>query len=175
MSLFDFQRKQKPIHHHRTRQRNTHHHDCSHSPSTLHIYSSFSCRGKSLLNNSNLFETLIAMSLSPSKRKLEDDSGEGIQGVQLEFQGESVVVISSRETRDVQRWRENMPSLTRFPHLTEVDLHKNRYITSLDPSVTTLTQLKVLGLSQCSRLRELPATIGSLPNLQVVGSVLLLS
>lgn len=110
------------------------------------------------------------MSLSPSKRKLEDINDEGFEGVQLEFQGESVVVVSSRETRDMQRWRQNMPSLAKFPHLTELDLHKNRYITSLDPSVTTLAQLKILRLSQCSRLRELPASIGSLTNLQVVGS-----
>ena len=113
------------------------------------------------------------MSLSPSKRKLEshDDEQlrEGIDGVKVEFrQGESFRVMSSRETRDVERWRGSMPSLSDYPGLTELDLHKNRYLVTLDPSVTTLTQLKILKLSQCSQLRELPDTIGSLTNLEEV-------
>ena len=115
------------------------------------------------------------MSLSPSKRKLDDDNEEdrgkgGMDGLQFELDGESstVVGISSRFTMDVQRWRETMPSLVMYPHLTQLDLYKNRYITSLDPSVTTLTQLKILKLVQCAKLRELPANIGSLTRLEVV-------
>lgn len=111
------------------------------------------------------------MSLSPCKRKRDDDDDDdegGIVGIQLEREGQVVVGISSRCTSDAQRWRETMPSLAEYPNLAQLDLYKNRYITSLDASVTTLTQLKVLKLCQCAKLRELPAKIGSLTRLEVV-------
>ena len=96
------------------------------------------------------------------------DDGGNVEGVQLEYDGETVVAITSKDTRDAERWRETMPSLSGFPGLTELDLHKNRYITTLDPSITSLSHLKVLKLSQCSRLGELPSSIGDLKSLQVV-------
>jgi len=55
-----------------------------------------------------------------------------------------------------------------FPDLRTLDLHKNRYITTLHSSVTILRQLKILDLAQCSRLQALPENIGDLSNLEVV-------
>lgn len=105
--------------------------------------------------------------MSSRKRKVGAD-GEDIEGVQLFYEGESAVTLSAKETRDTERWRDGMPSVARFTDLTTLDLHKNRYITQLHPSVTTLKHLKILDLTQCSRLVSLPDDLDSLSNLQVV-------
>ena len=105
--------------------------------------------------------------MSPRKRKIDED-GEGLDGVQLEYKGNSVTAISSKETRDCDRWKGTSPDLSKFPNLAVLDLYKNRYIASLHPSVATLTHLKILRLSHCSRLRELPSDIGGLTNLEEV-------
>ena len=107
--------------------------------------------------------------------EVQCEDGENFNGLLFQHDGDFVVAISSKQTRDSERWRINMPSLASFPHLTILDLHKNRYITSLDSSVADLSQLKILKLSQCSRLRHLPEDIGSaLVNLEEVSYVPLL-
>lgn len=116
----------------------------------------------------------MASSLSSRKRRLD--------GLEKEFEGaeyeqddsDEVVTISTRNTPDYNRWRGTTPSFSQYPLLTRLDLHKNRYITALDPSVATMTHLKVLNLSQCSQLQKLPEGIGALVNLETVNFVLCL-
>jgi Leucine-rich repeat (LRR) protein len=105
--------------------------------------------------------------MSTRKRRLEDSDDE-LDGVELEYTtGDVVVSLSSEGMRDLQRWKV-MPSLEGYSQLTHLDLHKNRYMTQLDASVTKLSALKVLRLTQCAQLCELPDTIGNLTNLEVV-------
>jgi protein gp37 len=78
-----------------------------------------------------------------------------------------VVALDSRSCCDVDRW-EVMPSVKDFPDLVRLDLHKSRYITVVHESVTELQQLQYLGLTRCTRLKEIPPTIDRLQNLQVV-------
>jgi Leucine-rich repeat (LRR) protein len=107
------------------------------------------------------------MSLSTRKRRLED-SDDDLDGVELEYATDDVVVsLSSEGMRDLQRWKV-MPSLEAYSQLTHLDLHKNRYMTKLDASVTNLPALKVLRLTQCAQLCQLPDAIGKLTNLEVV-------
>ena len=105
------------------------------------------------------------MSSPNRKRKIGDDA---FSGVDFEYEGESIVAITSKNTQDALRWRGTMPSVADFTELRTLDLHKNRYVISLHPSVTTLKQLKVLDLTQCSRLQALPDDIGALSSLEVV-------
>jgi hypothetical protein len=81
----------------------------------------------------------------------------------------SVIALDSRYCRDASRW-EVMPSVETFPDLVRLDLHKSRYITAVHASVAELQKLQHLGLTRCTRLQELPPTIGRLQNLQVVGN-----
>lgn len=108
------------------------------------------------------------MDSSSARKRKHDEDMAGFEDVHLEHEGKAVVAISTEDTRDSQRWQSSMPSLSSFPHLTHLDLHKNRYITELDSSVTTLVHLKLLKLSQCSKLGRLPDKIGDLKNLEVV-------
>lgn len=113
------------------------------------------------------------MTSSPSstarKRKHGDDLEEAFKDLHLGVKDDAVVLISSQDTRDCYRWKDtSMPSLSGFPFLAQLDLHKNRYITQLDASVTALTHLQILKLSQCSRLKRLPENLGDLKSLEVV-------
>jgi hypothetical protein len=80
-----------------------------------------------------------------------------------------VIALDSRYCRDASRW-EVMPSVEKYPDLVRLDLHKSRYITIVHASVAELQKLQYLGLTRCTRLQELPPTIGRLQNLQVVGN-----
>lgn len=109
----------------------------------------------------------------------EDESGESgrdswiivedPKGMALTIDSRSgeVVALSSRKSRDVDRWKE-MPSLAKYTALTSLDLHKSRYITELHDSVGLLTNLRSLNLTLCERLTTLPQSIGNLKNLQEV-------
>jgi hypothetical protein len=79
----------------------------------------------------------------------------------------SIIALNSQFCCDADRW-ELMPSVEPFPDLVKLDLHKSRYIKVVHASVAELPKLQHLGLTQCTRLQELPATIGRLHNLQVV-------
>jgi hypothetical protein len=83
--------------------------------------------------------------------------------------GTSVIALDSQYCRDASRW-DVMPSVEPFPDLVRLDLHKSRYIKVVHASVTELQKLQHLGLTRCTRLQELPPTIGRLQNLQVVGN-----
>lgn len=100
---------------------------------------------------------------------VEDD--EGFKGVVLMVDPASgeAVSLSCRNRRDVDRWT-IMPSLSRYPSLTSLDLHKCRYLKDLDDSIGQLSNLRRLCLTQCERLVRLPETIGQLRNLQEVRS-----
>ena len=106
--------------------------------------------------------------MNPLKRKIDESVDEAIEGVQLEYKDGVVVGLSTKDTLDSQRWRASMPSLAGLPALTRIDLHKNRYILQIDDSITKLSLLKTIKLSQCSRLQELPTEIGALTQLEVV-------
>jgi hypothetical protein len=101
---------------------------------------------------------------------------EGEELAEGEFKGllvkkvSSVIALDSRYCRDASRW-EVMPSVEKFPDLVRLDLHKSRYMTAVHASVAELQKLQHLGLTRCTRLQELPPTIGRLQNLQVVGNI----
>lgn len=83
----------------------------------------------------------------------------------------SIIAIDSQYCCDADRW-EVMPSVDAFPDLVKLDLHKSRYIKVVHASVAELQKLHHLGLTRCTRLQELPPTIGRLQNLQVVRNTL---
>jgi hypothetical protein len=82
----------------------------------------------------------------------------------------SIVALDSEFCCDADRW-EVMPSVEPFPDLVRLDLHKSRYIKVVHASVSELSKLQHLGLTRCTRLQELPLTIGQLQNLQVVSNI----
>ncbi len=86
------------------------------------------------------------------------------------FKGTSLLasdtILTSENTRDVDRWKE-MPSLIEYSNtLRELNLFKNRYIRELHPSVCELVNLVSLSLVRCERLQTLPDDIGKLKNLK---------
>lgn len=82
---------------------------------------------------------------------------------------EEVISLSTRHCRDVERWKEGMPSLeANLLSLQTLDLDSSRYLTELNPSVGSLQQLRRLFLTRCDRLERLPDSICSLGNLQEV-------
>jgi hypothetical protein len=107
----------------------------------------------------------------PESEELEDGEFKGLLVEKVSSaNGASVVVaLDARYCRDASRW-EVMPSVDIFPELVRLDLHKSRYITVVHDSVTELQKLQHLGLTGCTRLQELPLTLGRLQNLQVVGT-----
>lgn len=83
----------------------------------------------------------------------------------------TVISLSSELTVDTDRWRgdNGMPSLEEHSQsLKELNLHKNRYIKTLHPSVCKLVQLEKLTLTRCDLLTTLPPQIGDLKNLRVL-------
>ncbi len=82
----------------------------------------------------------------------------------------SIIALDSQFCCDADRW-EVMPSVEPFPDLIRLDLHKSRYIKVLHASLVELSKLQHLGLTQCTRLQELPPKIGQLQNLQVVSNI----
>ena len=81
-----------------------------------------------------------------------------------------VVCLSTRTCNDEDRWIE-MPSLSQFPNLLILDLHKSRYLTTLDGSVGDLKDLQRMILTGCKSLRTLPQAIGNLKQLTEVGEL----
>jgi hypothetical protein len=81
-----------------------------------------------------------------------------------------ILSICTRSCLDMDRWQEDaqMPSLEKFTQLQHLELDKDRYLTRLHESVTTLKDLQTLVLTRCSRLQSLPLSIGQLGKLQVV-------
>ena len=78
-----------------------------------------------------------------------------------------VVRVSSRKCKDVERWKDMPPMPEDYQAtLMTLDLSKNRYLTSLHPSICLLTNLQELILCQCEQLQELPQEIGQLKNLE---------
>ena len=78
-----------------------------------------------------------------------------------------IVALSSRNSSETSRWT-TMPSVSRFPKLKGLDLHKNRYIRQLDLSLCDLSCLDTLILTRCERLMSLPEQIGNLRLLREV-------
>jgi hypothetical protein len=82
----------------------------------------------------------------------------------------SIIALDSQFCCDADRW-EVMPSVEAFPDLIRLDLHKSRYIKVLHASVVELSKLQHLSLTRCTRLQEIPPTIGQLHNLQVLSNI----
>lgn len=81
------------------------------------------------------------------------------------------VFLSTRKTEDADRWNV-MPSLECFSgSLRILDLHKSRYLQSLDDSIGDLSLLSQLLLTRCTNLKRLPSSIGKLNNLIEVGDL----
>jgi hypothetical protein len=95
---------------------------------------------------------------------VEDD--EGFKGVLVMVDPSSgeAITLSCRNRRDCDRWTV-MPSLSKYPSLTTLDLFKDRYLMDLDDSIGQLANLRRLCLVRCKRLVRLPETIGQLHNL----------
>lgn len=111
-------------------------------------------------------ETPAKRKIVQSKECLGDD--ENYKGFTVE-KAARIIVLDGRTCPDVDRWEE-MPSLEGYPDLETLDLYKSRYITKVHESITSLQNLRHLSLTRCSRLLEIPASIGRLQNLQVVRS-----
>ena len=120
--------------------------------------------------------------------------GGDLKGLQSFFRSGALVSLSSELTVDADRWRGEssdggggggttattsssssggggggMPSLEAHSQtLRELNLHKNRYIKTLHPSVCKLIQLERLTLTRCDQLTTLPDQIGQLKNLRVL-------
>lgn len=83
--------------------------------------------------------------------------------------------FSTRDCPEAQRWHE-MPSLEACSDLETIDLHKQRYMIALHPSLITAHHQSLIRLkiTQCSKLQSLPDDLGTLCHLQEVGFLLLL-
>lgn len=79
-----------------------------------------------------------------------------------------VASLSTRNCRDVDRWKSSMPSLEEFPALETLDLDNCRYLNELHESVGSLRMLRRLLVTRCDRLERLPESLNSLENLQEV-------
>lgn len=98
---------------------------------------------------------------------MEDDN---FKGVRVVLHDGHTVSMSTRRCRDADRWRTAMPDLAHFPTLIYLDLDRSRYLTTLHESIGTLQQLKVLKLTRCSRLEQVPDSICHLRSLEVVSN-----
>jgi hypothetical protein len=82
-----------------------------------------------------------------------------------------VVFLSTRNSPVANRWSV-MPSLECFrDSLRVLDLHKSRYLQSLNDNIGELNLLNQLMLTRCSRLERLPDSIGHLTNLIEVRNI----
>lgn len=79
-----------------------------------------------------------------------------------------VILLSTRDSKDSERWKDDMPSLQAFTSARELDLHGSRYIRTLHGSVCSLVNLKRLKLTKCDRLEKLPDSLGNLQRLEEV-------
>jgi hypothetical protein len=79
----------------------------------------------------------------------------------------AIVGLSNRYSRDEDRGG-TLPALDRFPDLKTLEVHKNRYVSTLPKSLAQLPNLRSLSIVRCSRIVELPPAIGSLTKLQQV-------
>jgi hypothetical protein len=113
--------------------------------------------------------------LVPTDKKdtrVEGDVIDDYQGVTLmaDRQSGKVIFLSTRNSRDSDRWS-LMPTVEPFKEsLVIMDLHKSRYIQVLHETVGDLTSLKHLMITRCTSLRSLPESLGSLSNLEEVGA-----
>lgn len=85
-----------------------------------------------------------------------------------------VVCMSTRTCKDEDRWTE-MPCVAQFSSLLILDLHKSRYLTTLDESVGDLKSLKRMILTRCNNLVTLPRAIGNLKHLTEVCELIFFS
>jgi Leucine-rich repeat (LRR) protein len=97
------------------------------------------------------------------------DSG-NLKGINVlvDEKSSDVVALSTRFSKDVDRWNNDMPSLREYDALQILDLHNSRYLVKLDESVMSLMNLRSLVLTNCQSLRTLPDSLGKLSNLQEV-------
>jgi hypothetical protein len=86
-----------------------------------------------------------------------------------------VTLLSTRFSRDTDRWKVDMPSVESYPSLKVLDLHNCRYLRSLHSSLGCLSGLTSLDLTRCDRLESLPESLGRLKSLEEVNFSLLLS
>jgi hypothetical protein len=102
---------------------------------------------------------------------VEDKNGLGGAVLYADRTTGHVVCLSTRRCSDEDRWNE-MPSLSQFPYLLVLDLHKSRYLTTLDDTIGDLKHIQRMMLTECKKLRTLPPTIGNLNHLIEVGFAL---
>ena len=99
---------------------------------------------------------------------IDEGSMAGIN-ILVDHETDEVVSISSRYTRDSDRWKGMMPSLAPYSKsLLHLDLDNSRYLIELSDSIGSLLLLQKLYLTRCSRLERLPVTLCNLSNLQDV-------
>jgi hypothetical protein len=102
---------------------------------------------------------------------IENGAFKGVSIIMIEDRKsgkKNVIQLSTRFSKDSDRWTTGMPSLDEYPSLQILDLHNSRYLTELHDSVTDLRQLRELILTSCSRLERLPNSLGKNENLQEV-------
>ena len=92
---------------------------------------------------------------------------DAFKGFTVVKDGLTIVKISTRDCRDVLRWK-LMPPMDAYAETKTLDLHKSRYLTALHPSLGAMCNLKELLLTRCELLETLPASIGNLHQLEVL-------
>lgn len=92
------------------------------------------------------------------------------RGVYIAVDGSTneVVSLSTRKCPDSFRWRDVMPSVAEYSSLIVLDLANSRYLKLLHESVGNLKCLRVVKLTRCERLEQLPYSFSGLTNLEEV-------
>jgi hypothetical protein len=113
---------------------------------------------------------IVETATSPSTTSITSATTAATAAACEENVSTNIISVSTRACLDINRWQDDsqIPSLENFTQLQHLELDKDRYLTRLHESVTTLKDLQSLVLTRCSRLQGLPHTIGQLSNLQVV-------
>jgi hypothetical protein len=97
----------------------------------------------------------------------EDGDFKGVKII-VDSESKNVVSLSTKRCRDTERWNGSMPSLEAFPALETLDLENCRYLVTLHDSIGSLRHMRLLNLSRCDGLSQLPESIGDAENLQEV-------
>ena len=90
-----------------------------------------------------------------------------LKGFSVVKEGETIVKISTRDCRDVLRWK-LMPPMEAYASTKSLDLYKSRYLKALHPSLGAMSNLQELFLTRCEQLEGLPSCIGNLQQLEVL-------
>lgn len=99
--------------------------------------------------------------------KINTGSFKGSQVVVNNTNGQ-VEILSTRNCSLLEESSNGMPSISEFPDLEILDLHKSSHLRELNSSICDLVRLRKLILTRCCALERLPPLLGALKNLREV-------